>query len=225
MLKKTALKAITLLLLPVMLTGLCACGGNQPFEAKDLLQTNLDIIYRGSYTAEALAQCGITAEEADQMYDNSINTEVSYFCKYFDIDRDLLSEETQSRMYDMYRQIYGKVQYTIGSETATENGYTVSLSIRPLLIFSDFLNEDADAVMNDWQQRMDMGELDTLTDTEREEAWADGIINAIATRAADSSADYAAPIEVTVAITADADGYLSISDDAMAEIDRLLIEY
>lgn len=221
MLKKTALLLSSL----VLMLGICGCGGNHSFNAADLLQANLDIIYRDSYTSETLANCGITADDAETMYDNAINTEAAYFCKYFDIDRDLLSEETQRRIYDMYTKIYNKVQYTVGSESVADNGYQVTLTVRPLLILQDFLNEDADTVMNDWQQRMDSGELDTLTDTEREEAWADGIINAVADRANATSADYAAPTKIAVNITADSEGYLSISDEDMAEIDRLLIEY
>lgn len=223
MLKKSA----SLLLALLLLLGLCACGGGQAaeFSAADLLQANLDIIYRHSYHADTLQSCGISAEEADRMYDNALDTEVSYFCKYFDIDRDLLSEETLIRMHDIYRQIYAKVQYTVGEEQTTESGYEVALTIRPLLLFSDFLNEDADAVLNDWQQRMDSGELDTLTDTEREEAWADGIINAIAARADSSNADYAAPLEITVNITEDNSGAYAISDEDMTQVDQLLIEY
>lgn len=218
-------KSLALLSAMLVLLGLGACSGNNPFSAAGLLQANLDIIYRGTYTTETLTSCGITAEAADRMYDNSIQTEAGYFCKYFDIDRDLLSEETQSRMHDMYKNIYGKVQYTVGATTETADGYQVQLSIQPLLIIQDFLNEEADTVMDDWQQRMDKGDLDSLSDNEREEAWADGIINAVATRAEGSSADYDTPVEITVNITQDSEGYLSISDEDMEEIDRLLIKY
>lgn len=229
MLKNPLKKSVALVAALLIALGLCACsnhsGSDQPFGAADLLQTNLDILYRGSYTAESLANCGITADEADAMYENSINTEVDFFCKYFDIDRTLLSEETQARMYDMYTQIYGKAQYTVGNATATAEGYTVELTLRSLLIMQDFLTEDADAIMDTWQQKMDDGELDLLTDTEREEAWADGIINAVAARAESSSADYTAAQTLTVHITQDIDGYLAINDDDMEAIDRLLIEY
>lgn len=221
MLKKIA----TILSALLMLLGLAACSGNQPFGAADLLQTNLDIIYRGSHTAETLSQCGITAEEADAMYQNSLKTEISYFCKYFDIDEALLSEETQNRMYDMYTKIYGKVQYTVGEATQTADGYIVELSIRPLLIMQDFLAEDADTIMNNWQQRMDAGNFDLMTDTEREEAWADGIISAVAARAESSNAGYDAQTLSAIHITQDADGYFAISDEDMATIDRLLIAY
>ncbi len=222
MLKKT----VALLSALLMLLGLAACGGNKPFGAADLLQTNLDIIYRGSYTAEALAQCGITAEEADEMYQNSIKTEVSYFCKYFDINEELISEETKSRMYDMYTKIYGKVQYTVGQATETADGYTVELTTSSLLIMQEFLDEDADAIMSDWQQRMDAGEFDLMTDAEREEAWADGIVSAVAARAESSSTDYTGEqTRTTVHITQDADGYFAISDEDMTTIDRLLIAY
>lgn len=221
-------KSVYLIAALLIALGLCACGntgGHDSFDAADLLQTNLDILYRGSYTAEALANCGISADEADAMYENSINTEVDFFCKYFDIDRSLLSKETQERLYDMYTKIYAKAMYTVGDATETADGYTVELMLRSLLIMQDFLTEDADAIMNDWQQRMDAGELDLLTDTEREEAWADGIINAIAARAESSSADYTAAETIIVHITQDTDGYLTISDDDMEAIDRQLIAY
>lgn len=223
-------KSLLLIAALVVALGLCACSSNTPgnnhsFSAADLLQTNMDILYRGSYTADTLDDCGITTDDADAMYRNSINTEVDFFCKYFDIDRTLLSDETQARLYDMYTQIYGKAHYTVGNATETADGYTVALSVRPLLLIQDFLTEDADTIMGDWQQKMDAGELDLLTDNEREEAWADGIINAVAARAESNSADYAAPQELTIRITPDADGYLAINDDDMEAIDRLLIEY
>lgn len=218
-------KFVTMLSALLVLLGLAACSGGQQFGAADLLQANMDILYRGSYTTETLTNCGITAEEADAMYQNSLQTEAGYFCKYFDIDEELLTEETRTRITRMYAKIYGKVQYTVGEATQTADGYTVELSVRPLLIMQDFLAEDADTIMADWQQRMDAGEFDLLSDTEREEAWADGIINAIAARAESNSADYNAQTLTAVHITRDADGYFAISDDDMATIDSLLIAY
>lgn len=216
-------KFVTMLSALLVLLGLVACSGGQQFGAADLLQANMDILYRGSYTTETLANCGITADEADQMYQNSITTEVSYFCKYFDINQELLSEETQTRLHDMYAKIYSGVQYTVGAQTEAADGYTVALSVRPRLLMQDFLAEDADAIMADWQQRMDAGEFDLLSDSEREEAWAKGIIDAVGTRA--DSLDYGPAQELTVHITLDADGYFAISDDDMAAIDSLLIAY
>lgn len=223
MLKKSFAMPAAWVLALVMLLGLTACGGNRTFDAADLLQANLDIIYRGEYTDEVLTSCGISAEEADRMYQNSLNTEVAFFCKYFDIDQELLTDETRGKIHNMYASIYSGVQYTVGTATEVTDGWTVALSVRPRLIMQDFLAADADEIMSAWQQRMDSGEFDLLTDNEREEVWAGGIIDAVSARV--DSLDFGPAQELAVRITQDDDGYLAISDEDMEQIDRLMIEY
>lgn len=62
-----------------------------------------------------------------------------------------------------------------------------------------------------------------MSDEEYEAAWAEGIIEMV--RARLDNIDYLEPETISVQITADDEGYYSISDNDFQRIDALMIQY
>lgn len=215
-------KKFSVLLITVVLAGvLAACGVG--FDAGNLVEANLDIIYKNEYTEAELKQHNTTEEEAQEIYQDGLQQEAEYFADYFDIDLTLLSEETNQRILDMYAKIYAASNYEVGKVTTNGDIYKVDVKVYPITIMADFINEDADAIMDAWQQRMDSGELTNMTDEEFEEAWADGIISGIEART--DNITYDDSYTITVEVSKDSDGYYVISDDGIGRIDELIIAY
>ncbi len=206
---------------------LVGCSGDKTdFPAAQLLQGNLDLIYQGVYSPEYLEMTNLSEEQAQTAYENALATEAETFAEYFDIDKEMLSEATQSRIIELYRQIYAKSSYEIGA-AAKDNGetesYSVQLTVNPLDIIQNFMNEDSEAFIAAWQARLDSGEFDGADAATRNEAWTLAIINLLEARL--DSIGYLDAETIVVHISQNADGEFAINSDDFAAIDKLIIKY
>lgn len=203
------------------LTALAACGGG--FDAAGLLKVNLDVIYLGTCEDSHLKSVGLTREEANEYYEEGILVEAEYFADYFQSDYELLSEATQQKIVDMYKQIYAKSKYELGETTKNGETYLVSLTVYPIDIIDKYVEEDFDAFYDDFQARLNNGEFNSLSDDEFEETWINGIIDGVSARI--STIDYLEPETISVQITKDSDDYYTITDNDFQRIDSLIIQY
>ncbi len=219
---KKNMKMVALALSVCVLLGvLSGCG--MFFSATDLVQGNLDLIYRNEYTDEYLASVDLTADEADGQYEEGVQVEADYFAYYFDIYLEYCDESYRDRIEDLYHEIYAHSKYEVGEQTQNGDTYLVELTVYPIDIIWNVVEEDTDAFMEDWQARGEAGEFDEYTDQEFEEAWADGIIRLVEDRLDDIG--YLEPEVISVQITPDDDGVYSISDNDFQRIDSLIIAY
>lgn len=219
MMKKTRLAALCGVLLLGLLT-LSACGG---FDAKALVQGNLDVIYLGTYDQDYLDMVEITEEEAEASYNEGIENEATFFCDYFDVDWDMLTTDGQQEILDMYKQIYQHSKYEVGEVTRNSDTYLVELTIYPIDIIQKFTDEDSDFFLDSWQHRLDTGEFDLYTDEEFEQAWSHEIVTLISARL--DKIGYLDPETISVQIAQDDDGYYVITDNDFKRIDDLMIAY
>ena len=72
------------------------------------------------------------------------------------------------------------------------------------------------------RQRARKGEFDKLSDSEREELWADGIITEVEKNL--DSIGYLDPVTISLQVIIENDGY-SIVDDDLVRMDELVISY
>ncbi len=219
MMKRTRIAALCGILLLGLLT-LTACGG---FDAKALVQGNLDVIYLGTYDQDYLDMVEITEEEAEASYNEGIENEATFFCDYFDVDWDALTAEGQQAILDMYKQIYQHSKYEVGEVTRNSDTYLVELTVYPIDIIKKFVDEDSDFFLDSWQHRLDTGEFDLYTDEEFEQAWASEIVTLISARL--DNIGYLDPETISVQIAQDDDGYYVITDNDFQRIDELMIAY
>ncbi len=219
MMKKTRLAALCGILLLGLLT-LSACGG---FDAKALLQGNLDVIYLGTYDADYLDSVEMTEEEAEAAYNEGIENEAAFFCDYFDVDWDALDAAGQQEILDMYKHIYQHSKYEVGEVTRNSDTYLVELTVYPMDIIQKFTEEDSDFFLDSWQHRMDTGEFDLYTEEEFEQAWSHEIVTLISARL--DNIGYLDPETISVQIAQDDDGYYVITDNDFQRIDELILAY
>lgn len=207
---------ILLLLCPMLLGG---CG---QYDAAAMLKGNLDVLYLGQYTPEYLQAVDLSADEAEAAYENGLLTEAKSFAYNYDIDWELLSEETRTRLVDLQREVYRHSKYTVGEAVADGEDYLVELTVQPIDTFERFLAEDAEDLLANRQLRLDAGEFAGMNEQQLEEDWAQNILNLIEQRL--DSVGYLPAETITVRIAPDVDGYLTITDSDFARIDGLIIK-
>lgn len=207
-------------LLALALFALVACGG---FAAKALLQGNLDLIYLGTHDQDYLDSVQISEADADAAYNDSIAAATQHFCDSFDTDWASLSEASQQKITDVYKQIYQHSKYELGDATKEGNVYTVPLTVYPMDIMQKFAEEDIDAFITDWQQRMDAGEFNLATSEELTETWAGTIIDLLSQRV--DAIGYLEPVVINVRIAPDETGAYAINADDFQEVDRAILPY
>ena len=200
---------------------LAGCG--KDFSAADLLQANLDLLYKGECSDIALKDLALSSAEAQQMYQDGLNNEAANFAAYFDINLDLLPADAKTRLTQLCGQICQLAEYKVGAQNKITDGYSVELIVQPLDIMQRFADEDAEAVTAAWQAKMDSGQLDKLTDAEHEAVWAEGILQAISARAA--APTYQEEQTLHIKVIKDTDGAYIIDDEDWQQVIRLLIPY
>ena len=213
------MKRTLIAVLLILCTALC-CGCGAP-NAAELVQGSLDLAYRNQYTEAYLKAAGLTAEEAQQLYDNGIEAELAVFAGYFDVDLTRCSREAAEEFRAFCRDVYGSAKYEVGKPAKTDDGYTVALTVYPVDILQKFREGSLGKLMADWRARYDKGEFDTMDKTQYEDLWIRTLLSALK----DVQPGYPEGESVTVTLTRDSDGVTVISPEDLAKIDSLIIAY
>lgn len=146
---------------------LAGCGSSVPVS--ELVKNNLDMIYLDQCTDDFLKRIDLTKEEAHQQYEQSIQTEVQFFASYFNIDLDLCDSSISDEIADLYHQIYPHSKYEVGNTSINGETYLVSLTIYPIDVIDQAMAHSTEFGEN-WQERIDSGEFDNMTEAQAEEA-------------------------------------------------------
>ena len=206
--------------LALVLCLLCACGGG--LDPQLLVQGNLDTLYLNNPSQEYLDAIS-NPEDVSAHYEQGLEVEAQYFASYFDIELDSCAPGTTDQIKDLYRQIYGHSKYEVGESTKSGDTYLVSVTIYPMDIIQQVMDNDADAFSADYEAKFNEGYFDDMTEEEYETWWAQAIIDMVSARL--DSIGYLEPETVSVQVTQDDDGYYSISENDLQRMDALILQY
>lgn len=219
--KGTLKKLLMLALSAAVCVGLLSgCGSSVP--ASELVKNNLDLVYLDQYTDDFLKRIDLTKEEAHQQYEQGIQSEVQAFASYFNIDLDLCDSSISDEIAGLYHQIYPHSKYEVGDTSINGETYLVSLTVYPLDIIDQAMSHRTEFGEN-WQERIDSGEFDDMTEEQHEEAWANAIIDLVSAQL--DSIDYLDPQTISVQVVKEDDGIYRIDSSDFARIDMLMIDY
>lgn len=145
--KKVKRIALALALVCVMLVGvLGGCGAK--FDAKGYLNALLDASYKGDSKAFVDMKIG-TADEAAELYEQGIDAEMSAFLE----GGVTISPELEAEFREIFKQMLGKVKYTVGDAEKGDDCYTVTITYEQMKIFEPVLTEylaDVEAMATEW---------------------------------------------------------------------------
>lgn len=202
-----------------LLIALCSCSASRSHIGA-YVQGSLDSMYLNKNSEEYLDMVGSTVAECEKEYEQYIRNEVEYFEDFMDISD--ISDETYQRMADIFKKLYSKCKYEVGEVTKSSDRYLVSVTVYPIDVISKAEEENIPAFEKEFGDKMANGELDELTDLEREELWADGIISAVESEM--DNLGYLEPVTISLQVIEEEDGYILSSDD-LVRMDELVIQY
>lgn len=136
-------KKITLLAVCVMMISVFAGCGNK-FDASKYVQAQMDNSYKNDSTM-VVEQKYATAEEAQKVYDEEIDTLVDNFFLGVSV-----SDDVKSRYADIFKDMLASAKYTVKeSEKQSDGSYTVAVEYQQLKLFEPTMNkltENADQI-------------------------------------------------------------------------------
>lgn len=203
----------------VLILLLCSCGMSAS-DAQTYVKGHLDSVYLNIHSEKYLELTGLDISECKNDYAHGIEQEVEYFLSYAQIEG--VSDETVERINRMYRQIYPHSKYEVGEVTKGSDRIFVNVTIYPIDVIVKAYDNGIEAFTEEFGRRADAGEFDDISDAEREELWADGIISAVEAQL--DSVGYLEPVTISAQIIEE-DGYYVLSEDDLRRIDELIIQY
>lgn len=215
------------LLMLTLILGLTACDGEKNTEAAFDAGTYVDGLlrasYLGEYTPEYLELVGITEEEAQNSYENSVNLEAQVFAYLYNIE---YPQEFYEEIRELYREIFSHAKFEVVSATQEEDGsFSVRVEVEPIDIVRQ-VGAGLDEKLKPFFEKYTSEVQNTMT-TEDYEAfdaeWARLIVDAYK-EALPQTGNLPAQ-SVTVKIRRDEEGYYGISDEEYKRVSALVIDY
>lgn len=141
---------------------------------------------------------------------------------YLNENSDEVSDATYQRMVKIFETLYAHCKYEVGEVTRSSDRFLVSVTVYPIDVISKAKENGIDDFEKSYGERARKGEFDKLSDSEREELWADGIITEVEKNL--DNIGYLDPVTISLQVIIENDGY-SIVDDDLVRMDELVISY
>ncbi len=151
-----------------------SCSLFSGFDAKGLIQGNLDSVFLNKHSDEYLNMVNLTKEEAQAEYQSGLQIEAQYFASYWGIVEEEfgetyeeLDEELKNNIVALLDKIYSYTKYEIGEVTSSSEQYTVEVIVYPIDIYEKALNEIEDYApyISFWNKYADI-DISSLSDAE-----------------------------------------------------------
>ncbi len=144
-------KFIAIALALCTLLSFVSCGLLTGFDAKGLVQGNLDSIFLNKHSSEYLKRVDLTEEDAQKEYRQGLEIEAQYFASYWGIvEEDFgevyedLDEALKNDIVELLDDIYSHTKYELGDVTSSSDRYTVEVTVYPI----DIYEKAIDAIEN-----------------------------------------------------------------------------
>ena len=148
------MKKVALLLAAVLAAAvLGGCGGS--FDASAYVKALMDNSYKGDSTEFVEQKVG-TKEQAEQLYEEGIDTEMSAITQSVQ-----LSDELQSEFKDVLKDVFKNVKYTVGEATKKDDSYEVEVKYQKMNVFApamESFNAASEAYVTEMTEKAANGE-------------------------------------------------------------------
>lgn len=232
---KKRTRLLPALLLALALTGCSTLGtslgdlAGGKIDGVAYIQGQLDTTYLGKFDSSYLEMVDMTEEEAREGYDAGVDAEVDVFISMTNIEYP--TDEIRARLADIYKRIYANSDYTVVSSAKQDDGsYSVKVTVRPLDTIQLFY-EAAPQTQESFEAKHASTDVESMTEEEFDD-WYQNVYdldyqNTMADLL-ESLVDQTGTLpekSIAVQIEKDTDGYYSINDESMINLDALIIDY
>lgn len=209
-----------LMIVSLFLTLLSGCGRKQTIDPVTLVQGALEARYHNVYSDEYLSMTGKLEPNMRDEYEAFLQESADYFAEYYNLNMELCGEDFRNTIIEMYRTIYSKAAFQVGSVIQSADSYLVSVTVTPLDIVQQVMENDWEIFQEDWLE--DYLKLMEKTEEEFEQEWAERIYELFEARL--GSIGFMNPETITIQV-AQQDGIYIISNTDYDRLDVLIIEY
>ncbi len=123
----------------VLLLCLSSCSLFGGFDAKGLVEGNLDSVFLNEHSSEYLRMVDISREEAEADYRAGLEVEAAIFASYWGIVEEAygesyedLDEGLKNDIIELLDDIYSHTKYEVGEVTSSSKLYTVEVTVYPI---------------------------------------------------------------------------------------------
>ncbi len=115
------------------------------FNPSKYVKASFDTLYKGEFE-EYSKIASVTTDQAQKKYDDSCAAKIDDLAKLFgftdDSDNISIDNSVREQIKDLYKELYSKIEYTVEDNSEKiEDGYIVHVSVSPMLIFEDSMDE------------------------------------------------------------------------------------
>lgn len=200
-------------------------GGVTEFDAEVFVDGFIKQNYLGEYDPDYLELVGVTAEEAQDAYNDGIDNEVNFFLYYL-YNIEYPSEEYITQLRQLYKEIYSHTKYTIVSVDALSDGsFAVKVDVEPIDIVQQ-VDSDWDKNMEEFFEQYPAEVVNAMDDEEYrdyDKAWADKMLELYNNKLPEIGNMTAR--SVVVQIQRGQNGAYTVEAESFRELDDLIIDY
>ena len=202
---KNRFHLVMTLVFSLVLSGLLSACGYGENDAKEYTQMALDIISTGK------SDIAIESAQASEEDFEAIRDEMVKNSGLLNLTAD---EQITSGFRTVLRNAYKKIDYEVGDARSVENGFEVTVTIRPLRLF-----EDIDVDLNDTMSE-NLEEIQKLAEDEVMDYTLKKELEILKDRV--SNPEYGEPQEVVVFISENENSRYAITSESMTLIGNSL---
>lgn len=204
-------RGILSVLLIVVMTMLCGCGGMSAEDAQSYLKSVLDASYKGEF-GTYIEWTKSTQEEAKKLYDANIDVAM----QESGLESLGLSEELTANYRQLFEDTINLVKYEVGeAEETGDKEYTIHVTLEPFVGYVG-IQEEAEAVIQEEMQNLtEIPDQATINEMYYQKRY-----DMMAERAA--SPEYGDAVTVEVTVKPDSQGVYFIDQSDMTALDEAL---
>lgn len=213
-------KIAVLLLITLTFTGCRALEEKLgiAFPADEYVNAMLEAAYHGEYENYKL-YINETEDEAKAHHEQYVEQEALYMAEYLNIENP--TEETLTELETIVEQLYKKAEFQVESPIEKDNGLMVEVIVKPVDFFSK-AKSDLDAYIKDYNQKLNLGQLDQFSLEEQQKQYQEGILE-VCKKYVESS-ETQLSVSVYLQVKEIGEGYYTLEGD-LSEVDKVIITY
>lgn len=187
---------------------------------KDYVQSVLDANYHGDHAAY-MQITGANKEQASKMTEAHAVNMAQQMSDLYAIQLSKIPAVIGERLTEVGRQIYKAASYTVDSVEKSGETVYVMISVSPLK-FYEGAAEGVEAFIDSFNERAKQGEFELMSESEYENAYAEGILAVLEETVKDIECESAKSYRIKIRYNAET-GVNYIADEDMDAIDKLIL--
>lgn len=221
------LKKLRVLIVGLAVCVLAGCGGSSSIDGAlytNYIQAVMDCSYHGDFSNYIKVVNDATADDAQQVYDDTVDYYAYQLMYYNGVNDEEISEDLYNQYVSLAKEVMSKTKYTVNNANEVEGEYQVKIDITPI-DFNDITNDEIDKYYDEFIEMLSDLDTDSFTDEQwssYEEAYGNGVLEILQKYV--SKIGYKDPVSKIVIISYDEDGLFGISDQDWYDIDDYVVD-